>query len=92
MGIDLVEMKAMSEAWVKRTAALGLLVALGVAWPVAALAQGTGAVEYGRQTQIEYQKQQKLAKKTWKKQAKANKKYAKAQKKALKKANHHTKQ
>jgi hypothetical protein len=68
-------------------AAGALLAALSVVLPVRAKAQdtGTGAVEYGRQTQIEYAKQQKIAKKNMKKQMKAMKKSAKAQRKAQKK-------
>ena len=70
----------------KRIAAGTLLVAVSVTLPLRAKAQGTGAVEYGRQTQIEYAKQQKIAKKNMKKQMKAMKKSAKAQRKAQKKA------
>jgi hypothetical protein len=71
----------------KRTAALVLLTTLSVAWAIPVRAQGTGAQEYGRQTQIEWAKQQKMAKKSGRKQRKAMKRNAKAQRKAAKQAN-----
>ncbi len=57
----------------KRTIILVLLVGMSVAWSMPARAQGTGAAEYGRQTQIEWQKYQKMAGKSGKKQRKAMK-------------------
>lgn len=71
---------------IKRTTVFIVLLGLNVAWSTPALAQGTGAAEYGRQTQIEWQKYQKTAGKSGKKQQKAMKKNAKAQRKAAKKA------
>jgi hypothetical protein len=67
-----------------RATAFALLVGVSLAWSIPARAQGTGAAEYGRQTQIEWQKYQKTAGKSGKKQRKAMKKNAKAQRKAAK--------
>lgn len=73
---------------------LTLLMVLTVAWSLPAKAQGTGAQEYGRQTQIIAKKQAKLSKKANKKNQKQMKKNEKAQRKAQKKAakqqNQHT--
>jgi hypothetical protein len=66
-----------------RIAVFTLLVALSVSWSISAQAQGTGVVEYARQSR-------KANKKAAKEQRKAWKKSVKAQRKALKKANHHT--
>jgi hypothetical protein len=72
---------------------LTLLMALSAGWSLPAKAQGTGAQEYGRQTQIIAKKQAKLSKKANKKNQKQMKKNEKAQRKAQKKAakqqNHH---
>ncbi len=70
----------------KRTIVFLLLVGISLVWSVPAQAQGTGAAEYGRQTQIEWQKYQKMAGKSGRKQRKAMKKNAKAQQKAAKQA------
>ena len=67
-----------------RIAFFTLLFALSVSWSMPAKAQGTGAVEYARQSR-------KLNKKAAKEQRKAWKKSVKAQRKALKQANRHTK-
>jgi hypothetical protein len=77
----------------KPAAVTALLGVLSLASSIPVRAQGTGAAEYGRQTQIEWKKQQKLAGKSGRKYRKAMKKNAKAQRKAAKQAakktNHH---
>lgn len=78
----------------KRLVPLTLWIAFSAACSLPARAQGTGAQEYGRQTQIIAKKQAKLAKKSEKKNREQMKKNEKAQRKAQKKAakqqNHHT--
>jgi hypothetical protein len=76
---------------VKQIAVFTLLVALNGAWSIPVKAQDTGAVEYGRQSQIAAKKsakqQKKMVKRAAKRQRKAIKKYAKDQRKAAKNPN-----
>jgi hypothetical protein len=71
----------------KRIAALSLLVALSVPWPIPVKAQRISVAEGERRSRKANKKQEKINKKAAKKQRKAVKKAAKAQRKADKKAN-----
>ncbi len=71
---------------VKRLLHFGVLVGLVGAWALPIGAQGTGAVEYGRQSQVAAKKQEKELKKATRKRQKQMNKYSKAQRKAAKKA------
>ena len=70
----------------KRFAAITLLAALSVAWPLPSDAQRMTVAEAQRQSRKADKKQQKLNRKTAKKQQKAMKKAQKAQRKANRKA------
>lgn len=75
----------------KRLSLLALLATVTLAWSMPAKAQGTGAQEYGRKSQVAAKKQEKELKKATKKRQKQMNKYSKAQRKAAKKAQHHAK-
>jgi Sec-independent protein translocase protein TatA len=77
----------------KRIAAFILLLALGVAWSMPAIAQreNRSIGENSREAKKAAKQQQKYSKKQAKRQRKAAKKYQKAQRKAAKKQKHHHK-